>query len=474
MKMRKWGRIAPRGALAVAVLALCALPVVLITSASATGSTLDGVATTTNTTLSPLTSGGSTTQFSVVLPANAACTGDTATGGYHVYSYLVPQGTNIPTVTFTSHPSTGYGFVNNVGVYYGAVNTAITTGQIPTLPTNFEWGPWVSNDGVPASTFDGGSSAIWEGGIACANSSGTLTDYWNTQLTFTASGSDPNGFTWSAIAGGPFLSQVAPTGATTTVAASAAFTDQLAVAGAVGGATYTVTSPATGISVSSSGAISTTETLAAGVHTVSGTDVDANSDPGTWSFALTVSAGTLTQTAPTSATVASASSSSFTDQLAVSGATGGVTYTVTSPAAGISVSSGGAISTTGTLAAGTHAVAGTDVDSLGDTGTWSFSLTVSPAPDTFTSASSTSGTVGQALVPFTVTTAGPTTPKYKEKGKLPKGVKFDKATHVLAGTPTSSKHKSAAGTYNVTFTATFGKGNTKVIATQAFRLTIAP
>jgi hypothetical protein len=190
MKMRKWGGVAASAALMGAAFSLYAAP--------AYASTLNGTATITDASLNPLSSGGSTTQFSVVLPANAACTGDTATGGYHVYSYLVPQGTDVTTLTFTSHPSTGFGFVNNAGVYYGPINTAINTGQIPTTPTNFEWGPWVSVDGVTVSTLlQGGTSGTWEAGLACANSSGVLTDYWNTVVTFSASGSDPNGFVWT-------------------------------------------------------------------------------------------------------------------------------------------------------------------------------------------------------------------------------------------------------------------------------------
>jgi len=35
----------------------------------------------------------------------------------------------------------------------------------------------------------------------CANSSGHVTDNWNTEVTFTASGSDANGFTWAAVPG---------------------------------------------------------------------------------------------------------------------------------------------------------------------------------------------------------------------------------------------------------------------------------
>jgi len=164
---------------------------------AASASTLDGTATITNPSLTPLTSGGSTTVFSVALPAGAACTGDTATDGYHVYSYLVPQGTSITGITFTTHPSTGLGLVNNTGVYYGPVNTAINTGQIISIPTNFEWAPLLTDGATLSSLLAGGTSGVWDAGLACANSSGVLTDYWNTVVTFTASGSDPNGFVWS-------------------------------------------------------------------------------------------------------------------------------------------------------------------------------------------------------------------------------------------------------------------------------------
>lgn len=77
---------------------------------------------------------------------------------------------------------------------------------------------------------------------------------------------------------------------------------------------------------------------------------------------------------------------------------------------------------------------------------------------------------------FPVTTTGTPSPKVKDKGKLPKGVKFDKGigTATLSGTPTSTKHKSAVGTYHITILATFGKGATKNVVTQAFTLTVTP
>jgi len=39
-------------------------------------------------------------------------------------------------------------------------------------------------------------------------------------------------------------------------------------------------------------------------------------------------------------------------------------------------------------------------------------------------------------------------------------------------TPTSTKHKAAAGIYHLTFTATFGEGKTKQVVTQAFTLRV--
>jgi len=111
----------------------------------------------------PLASGGSATLFTVTLPSGAACTGDTANGGYHVYSYLVHAGTDVTTVTFVNFPSQGYGFVDNSGTYYGPANTAITTGQIINIPNNLEWAKLVVSAGGSLALSDllySGSSGV--------------------------------------------------------------------------------------------------------------------------------------------------------------------------------------------------------------------------------------------------------------------------------------------------------------------------
>jgi hypothetical protein len=169
---------------------------------SASAATLDATATITNPVNNEaLTSGGSTTVFTVVLtPAPADCSGDTATDGYEVFSYLLPEATTITSDDFSGgSPSEGSGLADGGG-YYGSATTAPTTGQIISIPPDFEWF-YLLSLGETAAQLDGGSSATWNAGIACANSSGVMTDYWNTQVTFTADANDPNGFSWTVGAG---------------------------------------------------------------------------------------------------------------------------------------------------------------------------------------------------------------------------------------------------------------------------------
>jgi hypothetical protein len=143
----------------------------------------------------PLNSGGSATEYGVALPSGAGCPGDTAHDGYHVFSYLVPKGVSPTAVSFlTGDPSRYFGYIAE-GAYFGAVNTAQVTGQIVTLPPAFTWSRL-----TPQDLFAHGvTSSIWDGGIACANVHGVVTNYWNSEVLFTASSTDPGGFTWRVI-----------------------------------------------------------------------------------------------------------------------------------------------------------------------------------------------------------------------------------------------------------------------------------
>jgi hypothetical protein len=188
------GRLAAAGALAAGTvlvgavgLAATSVPAGAVTSATAV-ITVPGTDT-------PIHGGASTTPFSVVIPASAACPGDTEHDGYHVFTYLVPKGVSPTSVSFrTGQPSRYLGFFS-YGSYVGAINTAVSSGQVVSLPPSFSW------TRLPADElFAGGArSATWEGGIACADIHGAVTTTWNAEFVFTASTSDPHGFTWRVV-----------------------------------------------------------------------------------------------------------------------------------------------------------------------------------------------------------------------------------------------------------------------------------
>ena len=99
----------------------------------------------------------------------------------------------------------------------------------------------------------------------------------------------------------------------------------------------------------------------------------------TWidaSFPFTTSAGTITQSAPTSGAVTVAGSTTFTAQLTVTGATGAVTYAVHAKGPSLTVSPLGVVSTSRTLSSGTYTVSGTTSDTNGDVGVFTYTLTV--------------------------------------------------------------------------------------------------
>jgi hypothetical protein len=161
-------------------------------------------------TLTPLDGGGSATPYGVVLPAGASCPGDTAHDQYRVYSYLIPAGVALTSVSFKGIlPRNYYGFIA-YGAYFGAVNTAEGTGQIVGIPESFVFSRLTPSDLFSSHTT---SAATWEGGIACVNRQGVATDAWNTQFRFVRDSKDPGGFRWtvenpalvSAAGGTPWL-----------------------------------------------------------------------------------------------------------------------------------------------------------------------------------------------------------------------------------------------------------------------------
>jgi hypothetical protein len=132
-------------------------------------------------------------------------------------------------------------------------------------------------------------------GVA-VSSSGRITTTGRPRGRCTVSGTDSDTgttadsgtWTYTLTIGPVTIAQRGPKTATTTAAASAAFTSHFRTAGGRGPVRYITTSKACGVIVSSAGAIRTRGRLKAGHCTVSGTDTDPTRAPGKWSFTLTV------------------------------------------------------------------------------------------------------------------------------------------------------------------------------------------
>ncbi len=254
------------------------------------------------------------------------------------------------------------------------------------------------------------------------------------------------------------LTQAAPTTATTTT--DKAFTGQLEVSGANGTVTYTQSTGAPHLTVSSSGAVSAPATLPAGTYKATGSVKDTSGDTGTWSFALTVTANKLTQVAPTTATTTT--DKTFSGQLEVSDAHGTVTYTQSTGAPHLTVSSSGAVSAPATLPPGTYHATGTVKDTSGDTGTWSFALTVTAnkliqvAPITATT------TLGKAFTGQLNVSGAHGTVTYTQSTGAPH-------LTVSSSGKVSAPATLPAGTYNATGTVKDTSGDT---GTWSFALTV--
>jgi hypothetical protein len=179
------------------------------------------------------------------------------------------------------------------------------------------------------------------------------------------------------------LTQIPPTGKSVSVANSGnSFNDQLAVSGASGAVTYFVPASTSNshLKVTSGGAITTfSGPLMVGTYIVSGTDSDTHGDTGTWSYTLTVTKEKIICGSDGTNVHKSNSGGNFHDQLNASGWRGSITFGATSSNTHLHISSGGVITTFGgPLAPGTYTFSGTDTDTYGDTGTWNYTLTVSP------------------------------------------------------------------------------------------------
>ena len=96
-------------------------------------------------------------------------------------------------------------------------------------------------------------------------------------------------------------------------------------------------------------------------------------------------------------------------------------------------------------------------------------VSVGPGIPAITSPNSASGTVGTPFS-FMVTTTGIPTPSVTEKGRLQKQLRF---TDNQDGSATISGTPEKAGVAHLAIKASYGKGKSKSVVTQAFTLTVA-
>jgi YVTN family beta-propeller protein len=166
--------------------------------------------------------------------------------------------------------------------------------------------------------------------------------------------------------------------ASATIRYGESYSGRLSLRNVDGDVTYVQEASAhsTDLRVDSTGAISTgPKTLVPGTYTVNGTASDTAGGTGTWTFSLTVTPGTIHQGPPTEATIPNWTG--YSTQLFMTDAVGAVTFTdAWWGTDAIFLNPAGLIRADRGLAPARYTAHGTATDSVGNTGTWSFTLTV--------------------------------------------------------------------------------------------------
>lgn len=243
-----------------------------------------------------LTSGGSATAFAMTPPSGAACSGDTATGGYRVQSFMVPSSVDVATLTFNASGPLPAGsgssyrqpMFSAAGSPFVNRTTGVSTGSLVSLPT-FSFA-FVGTDAL--AFLPAGNYKI---GYACTVGSAgpsQLDKYWVGQITIVASGADPAGLTWTTATTPP----VTTTTATPTTATPTTVTPTTA-------APTTSSAPSTSAATTSTVSGSTTSTSTASTTTSTSSATTTTTISGSGSPTTTVSSssggGTLVETGGT-------------------------------------------------------------------------------------------------------------------------------------------------------------------------------
>ena len=155
----------------------------------------------------PLTAGGSKAVWTFKLPAPPAsnCSGDSATKGFFIYSYITPVANDAYALTFNpgtgpDQPAGSYAFplFDFAGSPYISRNTAPNTGQVRDFPAyQFDFQRFSIDGRTDTIPLPAGRYNI---GIACWDGNNRRTDkVWNTRIDFAANAADPSGEVWTPV-----------------------------------------------------------------------------------------------------------------------------------------------------------------------------------------------------------------------------------------------------------------------------------
>ena len=245
-----------------------------------------------------------------------------------------------------------------------------------------------------------------------------------------------------------------------------AYSQQITVSGGTGSITFSESGslPAGLTFTASTGTLSGTPT-ASGTFNLSVTATDSVGDTTSKSYSLTINPASSVLSLSPGSLPASTVGVAYSQKITASGGTGSITLSESGslPAGLTFTASTGTLSGTPT-AGGTFNLSVTATDSVGDTATQAYTLTINPALS-LSPGSLPASTVGVAYSQKITATGGTGTITFSESGSLPAGLTFTASTGTLSGTPTAS------GTFNLSVTATDSVGAT---ATQPYTLTINP
>jgi len=254
----------------------------------------------------PLTEGGSATAFSLALPQDAACTGDSANAGYRVQSYMVPSSADPATLTYNAAGPVpaGLGASFRQPLFDATASTGYVDAQTANAATTGGPGPVVAIPALSLAVFEPGNipAGTYNIGIACTlgvPGPAQLDKYWNTVLTVvTAAGDTPAGVTWTAVAPPPTTTTSTAPGSSTTSTTPASST--------------TSSTSTSSTSTSTSTTTSTTSTTRPTTTTTTTTTVPVCPATSPTTTTTAPAASTTTSTTPSTSTSSTSTSTSST------------------------------------------------------------------------------------------------------------------------------------------------------------------